>query len=74
MILKFSLRNNGTYSTANATGHYTFDPSTRAVTWLDGPHQNAFSETELGRRKDGAPSMGFVTNKRRYGCFIAKPR
>jgi hypothetical protein len=73
-ILKFSLRSDGTYSAPAATGRYEFDVATKTLTWLDGPHQSALTQTQLGRRDNGAPKMEFVSNKRRYGCFIAKPR
>ena len=72
-VLKFSLRTDGTYQTATAKGHYSFDSKTKAVTWLDGPHESTFTKTELGDRANGAPSMGLVLNGRYYGCFMPKP-
>ena len=73
-VLKFSLRTDGVYEASNAKGHYSFDPATKAITWLDGPHQKTFTKTQIGKRENGAPKMGFVLNKRYYGCFMPKPR
>jgi hypothetical protein len=73
-ILKFSVRADGTYSTPNATGRYSFDQATGAVTWLDGPHQSTLTQTKLGKRDNGAPKMEFVAGKRRYGCFSPQRR
>jgi hypothetical protein len=74
MVLKISLRTDGVYETSNAKGHYSFDSATKAITWLDGPHKKAFTKTQIGKRENGAPKMGFVLNKRYYGCFMSKPR
>jgi hypothetical protein len=71
--LKFSLRSDGTYEASNARGHYVFDPATKAITWLDGPHQKAMTKTQIGKRDNGAPKLGFVMNKRYYGRFLSKP-
>jgi hypothetical protein len=73
-VLKFSLKSDGTYEASNSGGHYSFDSATKAITWLDGPHQNAITKTEIGNRENGAPKIGFVLNKRYYGCFMPKPR
>ena len=74
IVQKFSLRADGTYKTANVTGHYSFDRATNAITWLDGPHKEALTRTRLGKRKNGASTVDFVLNRRYYGCFKAKPR
>jgi len=73
-ILKFALRADGTYATANSSGHYAFNGSTNAIAWVDGPHHAAYSDAQLGRRDNGAPKMEITANKRRYGCFNAKRR
>jgi hypothetical protein len=68
-ILKFSLSTDGTYESVGTKGRYAFDAATNAITWIDGSHATGFSKTQLGRRDNGAPKMGFVLNKRYYGCF-----
>jgi hypothetical protein len=73
VIRKFSLRTDGTYEASNTQGHYSFDSATKAITWLDGPHQKAI-KTQIGKRENGAPKIGFVLNERYYGCFMPKPR
>jgi len=73
-VLKFSLKTDGVYEASNAKGHYSFDPATKAITWLDGPHQKSITKIQIGKRENGAPKMGFVLNKRYYGCFMSKPR
>lgn len=73
-VLKFSIRTDGTYEAPNTRGHYAFDPETKAITWLDGLHHQSFTKTQVGKRENGAPKMGFVLNKRYYGCFLSKPR
>jgi hypothetical protein len=73
-ILKFALKTDGTYATANASGRFAFNAATKVISWLDGPHQGQFSDAQLGKRDNGAPKMEFVTNKRRYGCFNAQRR
>ena len=73
-VLKFSLRTDGVYEASNAKGHYSFNPATKAITWLDGPHQKSITKTQIGKRENGAPKMGFVLNKRYYGRFMSKPR
>ncbi|HKQ72554.1 MAG TPA: hypothetical protein VJ810_02425 [Blastocatellia bacterium] len=74
VVLKFALKTDGVYEASNAKGHYSFDSATKAITWLDGPHQKTFTKTQIGKRENGAPKMGFVLNKRYYGCFMSKPR
>ncbi len=69
-ILKLSLSTDATYQASNAKGHYSFDAATKSITWLDGPHQKTITKTQLGNRKDGAPKIGFILNKRYYGCFM----
>lgn len=73
-VMKFSIRTDGTYEAPNTKGHYAFDPETKAITWLDGLHHQTFTKTQVGKRESGAPKMGFVLNKRYYGCFLSKPR
>jgi hypothetical protein len=73
VVQKFSLRADGTYETPNAVGHYSFDPAKSTLAWLDGPHK-AVTKTELRKRDNGEPTMGFVANGRYYGCFKPKPR
>jgi hypothetical protein len=75
-ILKFSLKADGTYETAEGKGQFAFDARTKTLTWLDGPHEKTLTKTELGRRDNGAPKIGFVRNERYYGCFVStsKPR
>jgi len=73
-VLKISLRTDGVYEASNAKGHYYFDSATKAITWLDGPHEKTITKTQIGKRENGAPKMGFVLNKRYYGCFMSKPR
>jgi hypothetical protein len=73
-ILKFSVRADGTYSTPNATGRYSFNQATGAVTWIDGPHQSTLTQTQLGKCDNGAPKMEFLSGKRRYGCFSTRRR
>ncbi len=68
-VLKFSSRTDGTYETAAAKGHYSFDPKTKTLTWLDGPHERTLTKTELGDRENGAPKIGLVLNGQSYGCF-----
>jgi hypothetical protein len=69
-VLKFSLRADGRYEATDAKGHYSLDPATRTITWLDGPYRQALTKTQAGKRDNGAPSLGFVMNKRYYGCFM----
>lgn len=73
IVQKFSLRADGTYETPSARGHYSYDPGTNSIAWLDGPHK-ALTKTELSKRKNGESSVGFVMNRRYYGCFKPKPR
>jgi hypothetical protein len=72
IVQKFSLRADGIYETANAMGHYSFDPATNVITWLDGLHKEVLTQTRLGERKNGEASVGFVLNRRHYGCFKPK--
>jgi hypothetical protein len=74
VVLKFALRMDGVYEASNAKGHYSFDPATKAINWLDGPHQKVITKTQIGKRENGAPKIGFILNKRYYGCFRPKPR
>ena len=74
VVLKFSLRTDGVYEASNGKGRYSFDSAKKAIAWLDGPHQKTITKTEIGKRENGAPKMGFVLNKRYYGCFMSKPR
>lgn len=74
VVLKFSLRTDGVYEASSGKGHYSFDSEKKAITWLDGPHQKTITKTQIGKRENGAPKMGFVLNKRYYGCFMSKPR
>lgn len=74
IVQKFSLRGDGTYETASAKGHYSFDPAKNAIMWLDGPHKQALTKTRLGKRKSGESSVDFILNQRYYGCFKPKPR
>ncbi len=74
MVLKFSLKTDGVYEAAGSKGHYSFDSATKAITWLDGPHQKTFTKTQTGKRKNGEPSLEFILNKRYYGCFKPKPQ
>jgi hypothetical protein len=73
-ILKFALKTDGTYATANANGRFAFNAATNVIAWLDGPHQSQFSDAQLGQRDNGAPKLEFLANKRRYGCFNTKRR
>jgi hypothetical protein len=69
-VIKFSLRTDGTYETPNTRGRYSFDPDTKAITWLDGLHQKTFAKTEIGKRPNGALKIGFTMQKRYWGCFM----
>lgn len=69
-VIKFSLKTDGTYEAANAKGHYSFNPATKAITWLDGLHQKTFTKTQIGKRSNGAPKMGFTMLKRYWGCHM----
>jgi hypothetical protein len=73
-ILRFSVKTDGTYVAAAATGRYAFNAATKAITWVDGPHQSVLTQTQLGRRDNGAPKMEFLSNQRRYGCYLAEPK
>ena len=73
-IQKFSLNSDGTYETAKGAGRYAFDPATSRITWLDGPHKDTLSKTEIGKRADGASRISFTLNERYYGCYQPKPR
>jgi len=68
-VLKLTLRTDGTYVTADSSGRYALDPAAKTVTWLDGPYREALMKTQLGRRDNGAPTLGFVKDKRYWGCF-----
>jgi hypothetical protein len=71
---RFSLLADRTYETPNATGHYSYDAAANTIRWLDGPHKETFTKTELKTRTDGAPSMSYVLDGRYYGCSKPKPR
>src|SRR5262247_1291705 len=43
-VLKISLRTDGVYEASNAKGHYSFDSATKAITWLDGPHEKTITK------------------------------
>jgi hypothetical protein len=73
-VLKITLRTDGVYEASNAKGHYSFDAATKAITWIDGPYQKSITKTQIGKRENGASKMGFVFNKRYYGCFMPKQR
>lgn len=72
-VRKFSLAADGTYETAQGKGRYAYDAETQNLSWLDGPHK-AFTRTQLGRRDNGAPRIGFVVDRRYYGCFLSTRR
>ena len=72
-VRKFSLAVDGTYETAQGKGRYSYDAATQTLSWLDGPHQ-AFTRTQLGKRDNGAPRIGFVADRRYYGCFLSTRR
>jgi hypothetical protein len=74
VVQKFSLRADGTYQTANAAGHYSFDPATHTILWLDGPQKDTFTQTQLGKRDDGESKISLTLNRRYYGCFKPKSR
>jgi len=74
MVLKFSLKTDGVYEASGSKGHYSFDSATKGITWLDGPHQKTITKTQVGKRKNGEPSLEFIMNKRYYGCFKPKPQ
>jgi hypothetical protein len=69
VVLKLSLRTDGTYVTVDGSGRYALDPAAKTITWLDGPYREALMKTQLGRRDNGAPTLAFVKDKRYYGCF-----
>jgi len=71
-VLKLSLKSDGSYEALNAKGHYAFDSETKSISWLDGPNQKTITKTELSKRKNGDPAMGFIFNKRYYGCYMPK--
>jgi hypothetical protein len=68
-VLKLTLRTDRTYVAADGGGRFALDPATKTITWLDGPYRDALTKTQLGRRDNGAPTLGFVKDKRYYGCF-----
>ena len=68
VVLKLTLRPDGTYVAADGGGRFAVDPA-RTITWVDGPYRGALTNTQLGRRDNGAPKLGFVKDKRYYGCF-----
>ena len=58
VVLKLALRTDGTYVTADGSGRYALDPAAKTITWLDGPYREALIKTQLGRRDNGAPTLG----------------
>jgi len=68
-VLKLTLRPDGTYVAAGGGGRFALDPAAKTITWLDGPYRDTVRKTQLGRRDNGAPKLGFVKDKRYYGCF-----
>jgi hypothetical protein len=68
-VLKLTLRTDGTYMAADGSGRFALDPAARTITWLDGPYRGALTKTQVGHRDNGAPKLGFVKDKRYYGCF-----
>lgn len=72
--MKFVLMADGTYEASNTKGHYSFDSATNAITWLDGPHQKVITKTQIGKRENGAPKIGFVLIDRYYRCFMPRPK
>jgi hypothetical protein len=72
VAIKFTLKADGTYEAPNAKGHYSFDPASKAITWLDGLHREKFTKTEIEKRPNGAPSMHFLMLNRYWGCFKAE--
>ena len=69
VVLKLTLRTDGTYVVADGRGRFTLDPSAKTIAWLDGPYRDALRKTQLGRRESGAPTLGLVKDKRYYWCF-----
>ena len=68
-VLKLTLRTDGTYVAAGGGGRFVLNPAAKTVTWLDGPYRDALTKTQLRRRDNGTPALGFVKDKRYYGCF-----
>jgi hypothetical protein len=68
-VLKLTLRADGTYVAADGSGRFALDGAAKTITWLDGPYRGALTKTQVGRRDNGAPKLGFVKDKRYYGCF-----
>jgi len=73
MLLKFSLKKDGSYESADGKGHYSYNDTTKSITWLDGPNEKKMTKTELSKRDNNVPKIGLVFNKRYYGCFMPKP-
>jgi hypothetical protein len=61
------------YEASNTRGTYSFDPATKTITWLAGPHGGTVTKTELSQRANGAPSINVVLHNRHYGCFMPQP-
>lgn len=74
VVLKLTLRTDGTYVAADGSGRFALDPAVKTITWLDGPYRDALRKTQLGRRDNGAPTLGFVKDNRYYGCFKPERR
>ena len=72
ILIKFRLDEDGTYTAANAKGHYLFNPDGKTIDWLDGLHHQQFSQTKVSRRSNGAPALSLIANRRHYGCFQNK--
>jgi hypothetical protein len=71
VVIKFTLRADGTYEAANGSGHYSFRAADKTIDWLDGLHRQSFTNTKLSRRSNGAPSLSVIANRRYYGCFLS---
>jgi hypothetical protein len=74
VVLKLTLRTDGTYVATDGRGRFALDPAAKTIAWLDGPYRDALRKTQLGRRDNGAPKLGFVKDKRYYGCFKPERR
>lgn len=72
MLLKFSLKADGSYESADGKGHYSYNDTTKSITWLDGPHEKKMTKTQLSKRDNNAVKIGLVFNRRYYGCFMPK--
>jgi hypothetical protein len=50
VVLKLTLRTDGTYVAADGHGRFALDPAAKTIAWLDGPYRDALRKTQLGRR------------------------